>query len=558
MTSEVPPKGKTTKLPRLSDRWAKCSEGRDASEYSTSSEARSLASEVETSLSHGKATSDLSRTAKTWGRTLPSPTAVVSAVAALREAVSRRSEGDQAIRPGVLRILDDVLAGAIDGVSAGLREAALVDPLTGCSNRRALKEDLERAAAGSRRTGLDVAVAVVDLDGLKQINDTYGHAAGDATLKHVAESLRSVIRDTDVVYRVGGDEFVVVIPYSSATGAAAAMRRALAEGAPMFSWGVASLGMLEPGTDIEKLIELADASLYANRRNVRPIAHSPHRRRRKALVVGAAAATLGIGLSAYALEVPTEHGAVGAPSTNGSVTGPTTTSGTGSGAESRHQPRSHTPAHATSVPPPVSGSPPAPGKAVGTGGSQTGAQTGSQVTGSGAGTVSATTPPSGTTTSASIPIVLTAVALPTTASPKKKPKTVSVSAPVSATTTPTSTTTTTTGPPPTTTTTAPPPVVWPPATSVVKPGSSRPPWNGGGHHGGGHHGGGHQASGHGSPPSWGWHGHPETGSAGNPSPGGPCGNSSGAGNSYGAGNGYGTSSWVANDWHSEGFGTQRP
>ncbi len=214
----------------------------------------------------------------------------------------------------VLKVLDKVLSEAIEGVSSSLREAALIDPLTGCANRRALREDLERAVAGAHRTGLDVAVAVIDLDGLKQINDTHGHAAGDATLQDLSRSLKSAVRDTDAVYRVGGDEFVVLIPFSGTGGAAAAMQRAKAEGAPTFSWGAASLSMLPAGSDVDQLIEMADSSLYATRRNVRPITSAKPRRHRTAIAGAAAAAVVGLGVSsAFVLPSSPQQAAIGAP-----------------------------------------------------------------------------------------------------------------------------------------------------------------------------------------------------------------------------------------------------
>lgn len=150
---------------------------------------------------------------------MPSPSAVVFAVSSLREAVSigqarGSADGESAVPAMVLQVIDRVMSEAIDGSSTSMRQAALTDPLTGCANRRALEDDLERAAAGANRTGLDVCVAVIDLDGLKQINDTNGHAAGDSSLRDLAVALRSAVRETDTVYRVGGDEFVVLMPYS--------------------------------------------------------------------------------------------------------------------------------------------------------------------------------------------------------------------------------------------------------------------------------------------------------------------------------------------------------
>ena len=150
---------------------------------------------------------------------------------------SRRPEPAPAVSARVLQVIDRVLSEAIEGVSTSLRHAALIDPLTGCANRRGLEEDLERAMAGANRTGLDVALTVIDLDGLKQINDTNGHAAGDASSRDLADCLRSVVRETDTVYRVGGDEFVVLMPFSGTVAAARTMQMARALGAPSFSWG---------------------------------------------------------------------------------------------------------------------------------------------------------------------------------------------------------------------------------------------------------------------------------------------------------------------------------
>ena len=215
----------------------------------------------------------------------------------------------------VLKVLDRVLSEAIEGVSSSLREAALIDPLTGCANRRALSEDLERAVAGARphrsrcRRGGDRPRRVEADQRHPWPRRRRLHAS-----RPVADSLKSAVRDTDAVYRVGGDEFVVLIPFSGTGGAAAAMQRAKAEGAPTFSWGAASLSMLPAGSDVDKLIELADASLYATRRNVRPITSARPRRHRTALVGAAAAAVVGLGVSsAFVLPSSPQQAAIGAP-----------------------------------------------------------------------------------------------------------------------------------------------------------------------------------------------------------------------------------------------------
>lgn len=98
---------------------------------------------------------------------------------------------------------------------------ATSDPLTGLANRTLLSERLDAALAASSRSGRQVGLLMIDLDRFKPINDDYGHAAGDMMLVAVATRLRSVVRETDLVARIGGDEFVILSPevadYAEAT-----------------------------------------------------------------------------------------------------------------------------------------------------------------------------------------------------------------------------------------------------------------------------------------------------------------------------------------------------
>jgi diguanylate cyclase (GGDEF)-like protein/PAS domain S-box-containing protein len=112
------------------------------------------------------------------------------------------------------------LPGGLQGVSRDVTELrslqeslaalALRDPLTGLANRHLLNELLGVALARTERIGMPLAVAFLDLDGLKSINDTHGHDAGDAVLRETARRLVSLARSADVVARLGGDEFVIV------------------------------------------------------------------------------------------------------------------------------------------------------------------------------------------------------------------------------------------------------------------------------------------------------------------------------------------------------------
>ncbi|MGE5524110.1 MAG: diguanylate cyclase domain-containing protein [Rhodospirillaceae bacterium] len=87
------------------------------------------------------------------------------------------------------------------------------DALTGLVNRRHLQELLEAQLAAARKTGSSLALMYIDLDGFKQVNDTYGHDSGDELLGDVARRLRSAVRESDVVARLGGDEFVASLPH---------------------------------------------------------------------------------------------------------------------------------------------------------------------------------------------------------------------------------------------------------------------------------------------------------------------------------------------------------
>jgi diguanylate cyclase (GGDEF)-like protein/putative nucleotidyltransferase with HDIG domain len=100
-----------------------------------------------------------------------------------------------------------------------LEHAALTDNLTGLRNHRAFHEDLARELDRADRTGTPLGLVMIDLDGLKRVNDTQGHQAGDELIGAVAHGLQSTVRGGDVPYRIGGDEFAVILADESAWGA---------------------------------------------------------------------------------------------------------------------------------------------------------------------------------------------------------------------------------------------------------------------------------------------------------------------------------------------------
>lgn len=158
------------------------------------------------------------------------------------------------------------------------RQKALEDPLTGLPNRRAVDQELEHQVSISRRTGLALHLAFIDLDGFKAINDQYGHDAGDRFLLEIARALSTGLRSGDFIGRYGGDEFVFIGPAPElvdAPGREAVQHRleALTQGqfdvgCEIINYGGASVGIVsssETGLDAATLLEKADAAMYARK-----------------------------------------------------------------------------------------------------------------------------------------------------------------------------------------------------------------------------------------------------------------------------------------------------
>ena len=149
-----------------------------------------------------------------------------------------------------------------------------VDPLTETLNRRGFERELKRSLAYVKRYGASAALIYIDLDGFKPVNDRHGHAAGDAVLKAVAAALVRHVRASDVVARIGGDEFVVLLWNVSgpAVAAKAAALEAAVYATPVrwgsstlvvgASAGVALLGPLDAAADA---LARADAAMYARK-----------------------------------------------------------------------------------------------------------------------------------------------------------------------------------------------------------------------------------------------------------------------------------------------------
>lgn len=193
----------------------------------------------------------------------------IGAIGVHRPAVAAFTTGDL----DLLALLATYLGGMFETARTHKRlaELAFADPLTELPNRRAFLDRLGVELLRSRRTHCPFSVALVDLDRFKAINDRYGHAAGDAALRHVAQTIRRRIRGYDLVARHGGDEFVLLFPDTSKPIADMILER-FREIAwtnesgtmPMsltLSWGIATRP--DDGDAADVLLHVADARLYA-------------------------------------------------------------------------------------------------------------------------------------------------------------------------------------------------------------------------------------------------------------------------------------------------------
>ncbi|MBI3285816.1 MAG: GGDEF domain-containing protein [Burkholderiales bacterium] len=155
------------------------------------------------------------------------------------------------------------------------------DALTGCFNRRYFMEQATRLLKQGQRSGLPTSLLMLDIDHFKSVNDRYGHAAGDLALRAVAQRLGATLRETDLAARIGGEEFVVLLPDTArepALTAAERLRLAIQDagvsvpGLPEPLRVSASLGValtLADGDTLDALLERADQALYAAKRGGR-------------------------------------------------------------------------------------------------------------------------------------------------------------------------------------------------------------------------------------------------------------------------------------------------
>ena len=210
------------------------------------------------------------------------PTAASAARQADSAAFLGLGENDltPAVQAALTTLLSEVdeLRQEVARLKARLNEAeelADQDPLTPVLNRRAFQRELRRVLTFAQRYGGPASLIFFDLDGFKAVNDRFGHAAGDLALKAVAERLRAQVRESDVVGRIGGDEFGVILvqaDLSAALAKAASLVSAVeSEPAPCGEWLAPlkiSFGVrqIDPALSAEQILAEADKAMYARKR----------------------------------------------------------------------------------------------------------------------------------------------------------------------------------------------------------------------------------------------------------------------------------------------------
>ena len=183
-------------------------------------------------------------------------------------AVVAASLLDAPLPPWAIVVVFALCCGTLAAVTLSLvtevRHRATTDPLTGVANRGAFESALSHAAATVSRTGEPLALIAIDFDGFRQINNTYGHAAGDKLLVEATRAWQPHLRARDQLARIGGDEFCVVLPGADAVQARAVAER-LKQGMPTGTACSTGVAAWRNGQTLTELSAAADHDLYASK-----------------------------------------------------------------------------------------------------------------------------------------------------------------------------------------------------------------------------------------------------------------------------------------------------
>jgi diguanylate cyclase (GGDEF)-like protein len=216
------------------------------------------------------------------GRAHPAPYDLARDIAALQSVMigalgqeMREQGGDSFvdIAERLATVFGSIQAAAADEQvrerSRELEWLANTDALTGLYNVRFLQQQLRQLVGVQQRYGQAFAVLLLDINGLKRINDAHGHAAGDRMLVGVATAIRATIRTIDTAVRMGGDEFCILAPHQTASGAkilayriGAAVEQLENDGGVQIGVSIGVVSCPQHGSDPDRLMELADAAMY--------------------------------------------------------------------------------------------------------------------------------------------------------------------------------------------------------------------------------------------------------------------------------------------------------
>jgi diguanylate cyclase (GGDEF)-like protein/PAS domain S-box-containing protein len=214
-----------------------------------------------------------------WGRTFPvkNKAGEVYRTAAIVEDITERKQTEEELKLAHAELISQMQE--IQLLQENLRDQVIRDPLTGLYNRRYLSDALDRELGRARREEYPVSLVMVDIDAFKQVNDTYGHYAGDLILKHLALHLTRHTRQSDLICRLGGDEFLLIFPNLPITVAferAEQCRGSFQESAAVLdqieiratlSAGIAAFP--DHGVTSQQVLAAADRALYTAKTNGR-------------------------------------------------------------------------------------------------------------------------------------------------------------------------------------------------------------------------------------------------------------------------------------------------
>jgi diguanylate cyclase (GGDEF)-like protein len=238
--------------------------------------------------------SRLEQAAIRWSQRVGSTREVVAMVGEIRSGAPLTREREA--------VLQRITLAAVSAVSEREVREALTDPLTGLATRARMEHEAQHVVAVSLREKRPLTAVVLDVDGLKKINDEQGHAAGDAALAAVGRAIRQHVRRTDRAFRWGGDEFVLLMPSTTEQGARLVVERIQRAAGTPTSAGVALHRGGSNAVDVATWLSEADADLYRTRRSARgggPVVRASRkhvvRHLPRSLAVALAVAAAGVG-----------------------------------------------------------------------------------------------------------------------------------------------------------------------------------------------------------------------------------------------------------------------